>query len=192
MIREKLDQLEQEIGAKFPGILTEKGGVVSGAPGAPGALILRVKVDNLVSVMTRLRDDIALDFKLFVDLAGVHYPGRDAPFELVYQLLSVHKNHRLRVKLAVAEGELVPSLSGVWSCANWYEREAYDMFGILFSGHPDLRRILSNYDFHGHPLRKDFPVAGFVESRYDSNRGMVVKEPIRLDRGDREPYRQSL
>ncbi|MBF8272719.1 MAG: NADH dehydrogenase subunit C [Magnetococcales bacterium] len=182
MTQDKLDRLEHEIGARLSGLTVER---------LADVLVVHVGLDNLVRTMTRLRDDIALDFKLFVDLAGVHYPDRKVPFELVYQLLSVHKNHRIRLKLPVDEGVLVPSVAGVWSCADWYEREAYDMFGILFSGHPDLRRILNDYDFHGYPLRKDFPVTGFVESRYDEKRGMLIKEPVRLEREDREPYRQS-
>ncbi|MBF0109021.1 MAG: NADH-quinone oxidoreductase subunit C [Magnetococcales bacterium] len=182
MKREKLECLEQEVAERFPGLARERLGE---------ALVLHVPVEKLLETMTRLRDDIAMDFKLLIDLAGVHYPDRAAPFEVVYQLLSVHKNHRIRIKVAVADGELVPSVAGIWRSADWHEREAYDMFGILFSGHPDLRRILTDYDFHGHPLRKDFPVTGQVEMRYDEQRGMVVKEPIRLGRGDREPYRKS-
>ncbi|MBF0422283.1 MAG: NADH-quinone oxidoreductase subunit C [Magnetococcales bacterium] len=171
-----------EVAARLPGAAISR---------LPDALVAGVSCDNLVQVMTRLRDDISLDFKILIDIAGVHYPGREAPFELVYQLLSVHKNHRIRVKLPVREDELVPSVAGVWSCADWYEREAYDMFGILFSNHPDLRRILNDYDFHGYPLRKDFPVVGRVELRYDSQRGMVVKHPVQLSRQNREPYRKS-
>ncbi|MBF0146881.1 MAG: NADH-quinone oxidoreductase subunit C [Magnetococcales bacterium] len=181
MKREKLDRLEQEVTARLAGLATER---------LADALVIHVGVLQLLQTMTRLRDDIAFDFKLLVDLAGVHYPERAVPFELVYQLLSVHKNHRIRVKVPVTEGELVPSIAGIWSSADWYEREAYDMFGILFSGHSDLRRILNDYDFHGYPLRKDFPVTGLVESRYDEQRGMVVKEPVRLGREDREPYRR--
>lgn len=182
MTSDKLDRLQTEVLAKLPGLTFER---------LADALVLHVSVANVVATMARLRDDIALDFKLMVDLAGVHYPDRECPFELVYQLLSVHQNHRIRIKLPVKEGELVPSVAGIWRCADWYEREAYDMFGILFSGHTDLRRILNDYDFHGYPLRKDFPVVGLVESRYDDKRGMVVKEPVRLGREDREPYRQS-
>lgn len=182
MTPNKLDRLEQEVRTRLPALTMER---------LADALVIHVGMGDLVQTMTRLRDDMALDFKLLIDLAGVHYPEREVSFELVYQLLSVHKNHRIRVKLPVPEGVLVPSISGVWGCANWYEREAYDMFGILFSGHPDLRRILNDYDFHGYPLRKDFPVTGLVESRYDAARGMLVKEPIRLEREDKEPYRKS-
>ncbi|MBF0434525.1 MAG: NADH-quinone oxidoreductase subunit C [Magnetococcales bacterium] len=182
MTSEKLDRLQMEVAARLPGFHVER---------LADALVVHVTIGSLLSTMARLRDDIALDFKLLVDLAGVHYPDREIPFELVYQLLSVHHNHRIRVKLSVKEGELVPSVARIWSCADWYEREAYDMFGILFSGHTDLRRILNDYDFHGYPLRKDFPVVGLVESRYDAVRGMVVKEPVRLGKEDREPFRQS-
>ncbi|MEO5334176.1 MAG: NADH-quinone oxidoreductase subunit C [Magnetococcus sp. YQC-5] len=142
--------------------------------------------------MTRLRDDPELDFKQMIDLAGVHYPDQDPPFMVVYQLLSVHKNHRLRIKVKTGEGSLIPSVIQIWSCADWYEREAYDMFGILFTGHPDLRRILNDYDFEGHPLRKDFPVVGQFEVRYDETKERLVREPVRLEREDREPYRRSL
>lgn len=154
------------------------------------ALVVRLTPDQVVYTLTQLRDDPELDFKLMIDLTAVHYPdrGRGQEFDVVYQLLSVYRNHRLRIKVALAEGEIMPSVVSVWSCANWYEREVYDMFGILFRGHPDLRRLLNDYDFEGYPLRKDFPLAGRVEVRYDNDLRRVVKYPARLDREDRESY----
>ncbi|MEO5377796.1 MAG: NADH-quinone oxidoreductase subunit C [Magnetococcus sp. DMHC-6] len=174
-------KLEQQVANKFPQIEREWLG---------DALVLRVEPAGLLSVMQGLRDDPELDFKMLIDIAGVHYPTRNPEFDVVYQLLSVYKNHRIRIKVGVKEQEAVPSVTGVWSCANWYEREAYDLFGILFSGHPDLRRILNDYDFEGHPLRKDFPLSGEYEVRYDDALGRVVREPVNLKRPDREAYRQ--
>ncbi|MBF0189816.1 MAG: NADH-quinone oxidoreductase subunit C [Magnetococcales bacterium] len=183
MSPETLDQLEATMAARFPELPREK---------LADALIVRVQPERLVETMTRLRDDPELDFKMMIDLAGVHYPEREQPLEVVYQLLSVYKNHRLRVKVAIGEGVAVPSVIPVWSCADWYEREAYDLLGILFSGHPDLRRILNDYDFDGHPLRKDFPVTGRYEVRYDETLGRIVREPVALERANREPYRHTL
>ncbi len=179
MTPEKLERMEQLVAAGFPDLPRERLG---------DALIVRVTPAQLVDTLTRLRDDAELNFTQMIDLAGVHYPEREQPLEVVYQLLSVHKNHRLRVKMAVKEGEAVPSVTGVWSCADWYEREAYEMFGILFSGHPDLRRLLTDYDFDGHPLRKDFPVEGLTEVRYDEAQGRVVKVPVELQQKNREFY----
>ncbi|MBF0165446.1 MAG: NADH-quinone oxidoreductase subunit C [Magnetococcales bacterium] len=183
MTPETLDTLEAAVAERLPDLPRERIG---------DALIVRVTPENLIAAMTVLRDDPALNFHQMIDLAGVHYPERDKPLEAVYQLLSVYKNHRLRVKCAIAEGEALPSITPLWSCADWYEREAYDLLGILFSGHPDLRRILNEYDFDGHPLRKDFPVTGRIEVRYDETLGRIVREPISLERGNREPYRHTL
>jgi len=119
-------------------------------------------------------------FKLLVDICGVDYPDRDERFEVVYNLLSLSHNSRVRVKVEVAEDVPVPSVTGVFSCANWWEREAWDLYGIPFSDHPDLRRILTDYGFEGHPLRKDFPLTGYVEVRYDDARKRVVYEPVKL------------
>ncbi|MBF0153783.1 MAG: NADH-quinone oxidoreductase subunit C [Magnetococcales bacterium] len=179
MTPEKLTHLEKVLGERLPRLAGERAGM---------ALVIRVAPEDLVSTMTALRDDPELNFRLLVDLAGVHYPGRDKPLEVVYQLLSVHRNHRLRVKVAVQDGESLPSVIGVWSSANWYEREAYEMFGILFSGHPDLRRLLTEYDFSGYPLRKEFPVTGRFEVRYDPDQARVVREPTRLSLPEREYY----
>ena len=145
-----------------------------------GELILWVKRPSIVRALTFLRDDPRCLFKVLVDLCGVDYPERPARFEVVYNLLSLKLNRRIRVKVATDENEPVPSVTGVFSSAGWYEREAWDLFGIFFSDHPDLRRILTDYGFEGHPLRKDFPLTGYVEVRYDEDRKRVVYEPVKL------------
>jgi len=151
-----------------------------GAEIAHGELNLTVRRDAIVAVLTALRDDPALRFVGFVDLSGVDYPGRADRFDVVYHLLSPTRNARVRVRVTTDEDTAVPSVTGIFPGASWYEREAYDLFGILFSGHPDLRRLLTDYGFEGHPLRKDFPVTGFVEVRYDDEAKRVVYEPVKL------------
>ena len=145
-----------------------------------GELTLRVGPADIVSVLTFLRDDPSCLFKNFTDICGVDFPQRGERFEVVYHLLSPRHNQRIRVKLRVEEDESVPSATGVFPGADWYEREAFDMYGILFSGHPDLRRLLTDYGFEGHPLRKDFPLTGFVEVHYDEELKRVVYEPVEL------------
>jgi NADH-quinone oxidoreductase subunit C len=145
-----------------------------------GEAILWVPASALVKVMTFLRDDTKCLFKMLVDICGVDYPEREQRFEVVYNLLSLKYNLRLRVKVAAAEDQPVPSVSGIHSVAGWFEREAWDLYGIYFSGHPDLRRILTDYGFEGHPLRKDFPLTGFVEVRYDIEQKRVIYEPVKL------------
>ena len=145
-----------------------------------GELILWVRRESIVKVLTFLRDDPRCLFKVLVDLCGVDYPQRPERFEVVYNLLSLHHNQRIRVKVTTDEETPVPSVSGTFSTANWFEREAWDLFGIYFSDHPDLRRILTDYGFEGHPLRKDFPLTGYVEVRYDEEQKRVVYEPIKL------------
>jgi NADH-quinone oxidoreductase subunit C len=142
-----------------------------------GELTLTVHRYTIIDVMNWLKAD---GFVSIVDVCGVDYPERGERFEVVYHLLDPRKNIRVRVKLATDEIEPVPSITGVFPGADWYEREAYDLYGILFSGHPDLRRILTDYGFDGHPLRKDFPLTGFVEVRYDEERKRVVYEPVKL------------
>jgi len=132
------------------------------------------------SVLRALRDDAGCQFEQLVDICGVDYPERAKRFDVVYHLLSPRKNQRLRVKCEVDDQTPVPSVVELYPAANWYEREAYDMYGILFSGHPDLRRILTDYGFQGFPLRKDFPLTGYVEVRYDDAQKRVVYEPVRL------------
>ena len=145
-----------------------------------GELTLMVERSDLLSVLTFLRDDVQCQFVSFIDIAGVDYPSRDRRFDVVYHLLSPRQNQRVRVKIEVGEDETVPSAIEVFTAADWYEREAYDLYGILFTGHPDLRRILTDYGFDGHPLRKDFPTTGFVEVRYDDEVKRVVYEPVEL------------
>jgi NADH-quinone oxidoreductase subunit C len=137
--------------------------------------------DDIVKVMTTLRDDPAFRFEVLIDICGVDYPARPERFDVVYHLLSPRKNLRIRVKVTTDEDHPVPSLVDVFPAANWFEREAYDMYGILFSGHPDLRRLLTDYGFEGYPLRKDFPLTGYVEVRYDDAQKRVVYEPVRLN-----------
>lgn len=147
---------------------------------AVGDLAITVKRDDIVEVLTRLRDGSALDFNCFIDLCGVDYPTRAERFEVVYHLLSMSQNARIRIKISTDEDTAVPTTVDVFPAANWYEREAFDMYGIFFDGHPDLRRLLTDYGFEGYPLRKDFPLSGFVEVRYDDEQKRVVYEPIKL------------
>ncbi|MET0257974.1 MAG: NADH-quinone oxidoreductase subunit C [Methylobacterium sp.] len=145
-----------------------------------GELTLMVAAADIVEVTTFLRDDPQCQFKSFVDICGVDYPQRVDRFEVVYHLLSPRLNHRIRIKVRTGEDDPVPSITGVFAGADWFEREAYDLYGILFTGHPDLRRILTDYGFEGHPLRKDFPLTGFVEVHYDEQLKQVVYEPVEL------------
>jgi NADH-quinone oxidoreductase subunit C len=154
------------------------GDAITGTSFAYGELSLTVRRDAIVEVVRSLRDTAG--FISFIDICGVDYPEREERFEVVYHLLSPSRNIRVRLKLTTNEDEPVPSLTGLFPGADWFEREAYDLYGILFSGHPDLRRILTDYGFDGHPLRKDFPTTGFVEVRYDEERKRVVYEPVRL------------
>jgi NADH-quinone oxidoreductase subunit C len=147
---------------------------------ALGELSIVVPAQSVVSVLRTLRDDPQCQFEQLIDICGVDYPEREQRFDVVYHLLSPRQNLRLRVKCAVDAATLLPSVVELFACANWYEREAYDMYGILFSGHPDLRRILTDYGFQGYPLRKDFPLTGYVEVRYDDAQKRVVYEPVRL------------
>ncbi len=143
-------------------------------------LCVTVRADTIVKVLTFLRDDATCKFKLLVDLCGADYPERPKRFDVVYNLLSMHHNMRIRVKAETDEETPVPSVTGVFSTANWFEREAWDLYGIFFSDHPDLRRILTDYGFEGHPMRKDFPLTGYVEVRYDEEKKRVVYEPVSL------------
>jgi len=147
---------------------------------AHGELAVMVSAQSIVKVLGFLRDNANCQFSMLVDVCGVDYPEREQRFEVVYNLLSLEQNQRIRVKASVAENESIPSVVGVYSSANWWEREAWDLYGIFFSEHPDLRRILTDYGFEGHPLRKDFPLTGFVELRYDEAQKRVVYEPVKL------------
>ena len=135
---------------------------------------------RVVDALSQLRDHPDWRFHQLIDLCGVHYPQREQPFEVVYHLLSHAKNLRVRLKVSTDEETPVPSCVSVHPVADWYEREAFDMYGIFFEGHPDLRRILTDYGFHGHPLRKDFPMSGYVEVRYDDELKRVVYEPVKI------------
>jgi len=147
---------------------------------AYGELTISVERTAIVEVVRFLRDDPECRFYSISDVCGVDYPERDPRFDVVYHLLSPALNRRIRVKVAANDIDPVPSITSVFPGANWFERETYDLFGVLFSGHPDLRRILTDYGFDGHPLRKDFPLTGFVEVRYDEERKRVVYEPVKL------------
>jgi NADH-quinone oxidoreductase subunit C len=145
-----------------------------------GELSLTVKAASIVKVLSFLRDDSGCLFKQLVDVCGVDWPGREQRFDVVYHLLSMKHNQRVRVKVATDEEIPVPSATSVFSSANWFEREVWDMYGVMFADHPDLRRILTDYGFEGHPLRKDFPLTGYVEMRYDDETKRVVYEPVKL------------
>ncbi|MEG3618047.1 NADH-quinone oxidoreductase subunit C [Magnetovibrio sp. PR-2] len=144
-----------------------------------GELSIEVMRDDIERVLTFLRDNVNCQFKQLLDLCGVDYPEREERFEVVYNLLSMTHNFRIRVKVRTA-GQPVPSVVGVFSTAGWFERECWDLFGVPFEGNPDLRRILTDYGFQGHPLRKDFPLTGFVEMRYDDEKKRVVYEPVKM------------
>jgi NADH-quinone oxidoreductase subunit C len=145
-----------------------------------GQLVLRLKREGIVRGLAFLRDDPKCLFKVMIDLCGADYPDRPERFEVVYHLLSLTLNHRVRVKVATDEETPVPSITGLYSAAGWFEREAWDLFGIYFADNPDLRRLLTDYGFEGHPLRKDFPLTGYVEVRYDEDQKRVVYEPVKL------------
>jgi NADH-quinone oxidoreductase subunit C len=145
-----------------------------------GELTVEVASEDIVPTLKVLRDDVQMKFISFIDMCGVDYPARAKRFDVVYHLMSPTLNQRIRVKAQTDEDTPVASATDVFPGANWFEREAYDMYGILFTGHPDLRRLLTDYGFEGHPLRKDFPLTGFVEVRYDDETKRVVYEPVHL------------
>ena len=151
-----------------------------------GELSVDIDAAKIVTFTNWLRDDPECEFRILIDICGVDYPSRSPRFDVVYHFLSISKNRRIRVKLKTDDVAPVPSIVSVHPCADWFEREAFDMFGILFSGHPDLRRILTDYGFSGYPLRKDFPLTGYVEVRWDDEQKRVVYEPVRLVQEFRE------
>jgi len=161
-------------------VATKLGEVITESKIAYGELTLRVVPDKIIDVLRFLRDDPECRFVCFTDLCGADYPQRARRFDVVYHLLSPYKNHRIRVKIDADETDPVPSVIEVFPAADWFEREVFDLYGVLFSGHPDLRRILTDYGFSGHPLRKDFPLTGHVEVRYDDQAKRVVYEPVKL------------
>jgi NADH-quinone oxidoreductase subunit C len=173
MMSEALKDLGSYIQEKLAGRVQES--IV-----AYGELTLVVEPADIVEVLTFLKNDVQCQFICFIDICGADYPSRDKRFEVVYHLLSPRQNQRIRVKLSTDEDTPVPSVVEVFLAANWYEREVYDFYGVLFSDHPDLRRILTDYGFEGHPLRKDFPLTGFAEVHYDEEAKRVVYKPVNL------------
>jgi NADH-quinone oxidoreductase subunit C len=169
---EELDTLGQRI-------VADSAGAITAYHIAFGELTVAAVSSRIVQALTFLRDHTACQFQQLIDLAGADYPERALRFDVAYHLLSLTKNHRIRVKVQTDEDTPVPSVISVYPNADWYEREAFDMYGVFFEGHPDLRRILTDYGFHGHPLRKDFPMTGYVELRYDDELKRVVYEPVK-------------
>ena len=153
---------------------------IRGTDVAHGELTITARADRIVHVLKFLRDDTLCRFVQLIDLCGVDYPERAKRFDVVYHLLSMHNNVRIRVKAAIGEDETIPSAIDVFPCANWFERETFDMYGVVFTDHPDLRRLLTDYGFEGYPLRKDFPLTGYQEVRYDDQEKRVVYEPVSL------------
>jgi NADH-quinone oxidoreductase subunit C len=176
---EALQSLGDKALAALPGALTS-------AKFAYGELTLTAEPSRIVDALTFLRDDVEFQFVAFIDISGADYPERERRFEIVYHLLSPKLNRRVRVRIETDETTPVPSAVAAFPAANWYEREVYDLFGVLFEGHPDLRRILTDYGFDGHPLRKDFPMTGFLEVRYDDEEKRVRYEPVRLNQEFRQ------
>jgi len=172
-----MDELLDNLGQMIEGAL---GGAVTGHTVARGELTVTARAADIVKVATFLRNDPACQFICIIDVTAVDWPGREQRFDVVYHLLSPRLNQRIRVKVATDEATPVPSLIDVFRGADWFEREAYDLYGVLFTGHPDMRRILTDYGFEGHPLRKDFPLTGFVEVRWDDEQKRVMYEPVRL------------
>jgi NADH-quinone oxidoreductase subunit C len=172
-----MDDRLDKLGGIIAGALS---GSVTGYAVANGELTIGALARDIVKVATFLRDDERCQFWCIIDITAVDWPSRERRFDVVYHFLSPKQNLRVRVKIEVDEATLVPSIIGVFPGANWFERETYDLYGVLFTGHPDMRRLLTDYGFEGHPLRKDFPLTGFVEVRYDDEQKRVVYEPVRL------------
>ena len=170
---EELNELAAHLEAKRPDCIIS-------SEVAFGELTLNVALSSLVSLVDFLKTDKNSLFSTLVDITAVDYPARDVRFDVVYHFLSMYQNQRIRLKVAVREEDIVPSLTDIHPSAGWFEREVFDMFGILFSGHPDLRRLLTDYGFRGYPLRKDFPTTGYTEVRYDEQQKRVVYEPVKL------------
>ncbi len=145
-----------------------------------GELTIETYAGSIVRVMTILRDHPKFLFRILLDVCGVDYPDDSKRFRIVYHMVSVELNHRIRVKVAIPDGMDVPTVTSVFTCANWYEREIFDLFGIKFTDHPDMRRLLTDYNFQGHPLRKDFPLTGYLEVSYDATQRKVIEVPVNL------------
>ena len=170
---ELLNELGAHIEAKRPDC-------VAGWEIAFGELTVNVALSNIVSLVEFLRTDPSCRFTSLVDITAVDHPERPKRFDVVYHFLSMYQNHRIRLRVAAREDDMIPSITGIHPSANWFEREVFDMFGLLFTGHPDLRRILTDYGFRGYPLRKDFPTTGYTEVRYDEEQKRVIYEPVSL------------
>jgi NADH-quinone oxidoreductase subunit C len=170
----RLDALGQTIVGALPDAAT-------GHAVAFGQLTIAVRADRIVDVAKYLRDDPSLRFVNFTDITAVDYPGREKRFDVIYHLLSPTLNARIRLRADASETTQVPSIIEVFPGADWFERETYDLYGVIFTGHPDMRRLLTDYGFDGHPLRKDFPTTGFLEVRYDDQEKRVLYEPVRLN-----------
>lgn len=173
MSAEQLQKISNVLAAKF-------GAAVQDVQQVRGQMVVSVARDQIVPVLTLLRDDAQCQFTQLMDIAGVDYPKRLERFEVVYQLLSLKHNVRFRIKVMTDEATAVPSVCDVFPAAGWFEREVWDMYGVFFAGNSDLRRILTDYGFDGHPQRKDFPLTGYVEMRYDEEQKRVVYEPVKL------------
>ncbi|NHK27254.1 NADH-quinone oxidoreductase subunit C [Parvularcula flava] len=173
MTKEELIELKEHLEAQL-------GDALMGAEISFGELTVTTSTSTILQVLKFLRDDQLCQFLQLIDLCGVDYPERTKRFDVVYHLLSLHANQRIRVKVAVGEDQTIPTSIDVFPCANWFEREAFDMYGIQFEGHPDMRRLLTDYGFEGYPLRKDFPLTGHYEVRYDDEQSRVVYEPVQL------------
>ncbi|MEM8825191.1 MAG: NADH-quinone oxidoreductase subunit C [Pseudomonadota bacterium] len=176
---EQLEELAAHIGLR-------QADLISSHAIARGELTLDATVSDIPALVEFLKTDEQCRFATLVDITAIDYPGDERRFCVVYHFLSMYRNQRIRVKTFIREEEMVPSITGIYPAANWFEREVFDMFGILFSGHPDLRRILTDYGFRGYPLRKDFPTTGYTEVRYDEVQKRVVYEPVKLT----QEYRQ--
>jgi NADH-quinone oxidoreductase subunit C len=176
---EQLQKIAAAVSAALPGAVSE-------TVFAHGELTLLVEPARILETLRFLRDNEAAQFISIIDVSGVDFPEREKRFDIVYHLLSPKLNRRIRVKITTGEDEPVPSATAVYIGADWFEREIYDLFGVLFEGHPDLRRLLTDYGFDGHPLRKDFPMTGFVEVRYDDQEKRVRYEPVRLNQEFRQ------
>lgn len=170
---EALKELGDYVAARF-------GDEIDGTELINDELVITVGTQNLLKLCKFLRDDSQCLFQLVMDICGVDFPERDLRFEVVYNLLSMKHNMRCRVKVNAGEDTAVPSAVEIWPAANWFEREVWDMYGVFFSDHPDLRRILTDYGFEGHPQRRDFPLTGYVEMRYDDEQRRVIYEPVKL------------
>lgn len=172
-----MNEALEELAALITG---KQADAVIGTQFTNGELSIDVTLNALVEFCEFLKSDRNCQFSTLIDITAVDYPTRDKRFDVVYHFLSMYRNHRVRVRVAVRDNEIVPSITNVTPSANWFEREVFDMYGLMFSGHPDLRRILTDYGFRGYPLRKDFPTTGYTEVRYDEKEKRVVYEPVSL------------